>query len=140
MKQILIVEDDNLLNKTLVYNLASDGYNITSATNAKDATNKLQNQQYDMVLLDVNLPDGNGYDICKLIKPKYPDTMVIFLTANDQESDQIRGYELGAVDYITKPFSINALQRKISAMVWVICGQEEVLNECRYFVREKTFL
>ncbi len=94
MKQILIVEDDNLLNKTLVYNLASDGYNITSATNAKDATNKLQNQQYDMVLLDVNLPDGNGYDICKLIKPKYPDTMVIFLTANDQESDQIRGYEL----------------------------------------------
>ena len=116
MKQILIVEDDNLLNKTLVYNLASDGYNITSATNAKDATNKLQNQQYDMVLLDVNLPDGNGYDICKLIKPKYPDTMVIFLTANDQESDQIRGYELGAVDYITKPFSINALQRKISAM------------------------
>lgn len=87
MKQILIVEDDNLLNKTLVYNLASDGYNITSATNAKDATNKLQNQQYDMVLLDVNLPDGNGYDICKLIKPKYPDTMVIFLTANDQESD-----------------------------------------------------
>lgn len=104
MKQILIVEDDNLLNKTLVYNLASDGYNITSATNAKDATNKLQNQQYDMVLLDVNLPDGNGYDICKLIKPKYPDTMVIFLTANDQESDQIRGYELGAVDYITKPF------------------------------------
>ena len=51
MKQILIVEDDNLLNKTLVYNLASDGYNITSATNAKDATNKLQNQQYDMVLL-----------------------------------------------------------------------------------------
>ena len=116
MKQILIVEDDNLLNKTLVYNLASDGYNITSATNANDATNKLQNQQYDMVLLDVNLPDGNGYDICKLIKPKYPDTMVIFLTANDQESDQIRGYELGAVDYITKPFSINALQRKISAM------------------------
>lgn len=67
MKQILIVEDDNLLNKTLVYNLASDGYNITSATNAKDATNKLQNQQYDMVLLDVNLPDGNGYDICKLL-------------------------------------------------------------------------
>ena len=69
-----------------------------------------------MVLLDVNLPDGNGYDLCKLIKPEHADTIVIFLTANDQESDQIRGYEVGAVDYITKPFVIGALQRKIKAM------------------------
>jgi DNA-binding response OmpR family regulator len=116
MKRILIVEDDNLLNKTLVYNLASDGYNITSAMNAKTAANRLNSEEYDLVLLDINLPDGNGYDLCKLIKPQYPDTMVIFLTANDQESDQIRGYEVGAVDYITKPFSIRTLQRKISAM------------------------
>ena len=116
MKRILIVEDDNLLNKMLVYNLASDGYNITSALNAKTAADKLTVAEYDLVLLDINLPDGNGYDLCKLIKPEYPDTMVIFLTANDQESDQIHGYEVGAVDYITKPFSIGALQRKISAM------------------------
>lgn len=116
MKRILIVEDDNLLNKMLVYNLASDGYNITSALNAKTAADKLTVAEYDLVLLDINLPDGNGYDLCKLIKPEYPDTMVIFLTANDQESDQIRGYEVGAVDYITKPFSIGVLQRKISAM------------------------
>lgn len=116
MKRILIVEDDNLLNKMLVYNLASDGYNITSVLNAKTAADKLTVAEYDLVLLDINLPDGNGYDLCKLIKPEYPDTMVIFLTANDQESDQIRGYEVGAVDYITKPFSIGALQRKISAM------------------------
>ena len=68
------------------------------------------------MLLDINLPDGNGYDLCKLIKPEQPDTIVIFLTANDQESDQIRGYEVGAVDYITKPFVIGALQRKIKAM------------------------
>lgn len=116
MKRILIVEDDTLLNKTLAYNLAADGYNITSTLNAKIAADKLRVEEYDLVLLDINLPDGNGYDLCKLIKPEYPDTMVIFLTANDQESDQIRGYEVGAVDYITKPFSIGALQRKISAM------------------------
>lgn len=116
MKRILIVEDDNLLNKTLAYNLASDGYDITSALNARTAADKLAVSEYDLVLLDVNLPDGNGYDLCKLIKPEHPDTMVIFLTANDQESDQIHGYEVGAVDYITKPFSIGALQRKISAM------------------------
>lgn len=116
MKRILIVEDDTLLNKTLAYNLASDGYDITAALNARTAADKLRVAEYDLVLLDINLPDGNGYDLCKLIKPEYPDTMVIFLTANDQESDQIRGYEVGAVDYITKPFSIGALQRKISAM------------------------
>jgi two-component system phosphate regulon response regulator PhoB len=110
MKRILIVEDDTLLNKTLAYNLASDGYDITSALNAKTAADKLTAGEYDLVLLDINLPDGNGYDLCKLIKPEHPDTVIIFLTANDQESDQIRGYEVGAVDYITKPFSIGALQ------------------------------
>lgn len=116
MKRILIVEDDALLNKTLVYNLASDGYDVTSARNAADAAERLTGADYDMALLDINLPDGSGYDLCRLIKPEHPDTLVIFLTANDQESDQIRGYEAGAVDYITKPFSINALRRKIKAM------------------------
>lgn len=116
MQRILIVEDDNLLNKTLAYNLELDGYNITSALSAKNAEEYLKKQEFDLVLLDINLPDGNGYDVCKLIKPAHPDTLVIFLTANDQESDQIRGYEAGAVDYITKPFSIGALQRKIKAM------------------------
>ena len=116
MKHILIVEDDNLLNKTLTYNLELDGYTITSVLNARTAAESLKTNIFDLVLLDINLPDGNGYDLCRLIKPEHPDTVVIFLTANDQESDQIRGYEAGAVDYITKPFSISALQRKIKAM------------------------
>ena len=116
MKRILIVEDDNLLNKMLTYNLASEGYETTSVLNARTAAEKLNGNEYDLVLLDINLPDGNGYDLCRLVKPDYPDTVVIFLTANDQESDQLRGYEAGAVDYITKPFSIGALQRKIRAM------------------------
>ena len=116
MKQILIVEDDNLLNKTLAYNLASDDYAITNVLNARAAAEALKAKSFDLVLLDINLPDGNGYDLCRLIKPEHPDTVVIFLTANDQECDQIWGYEVGAVDYITKPFSIGALQRKVKAM------------------------
>ena len=116
MKRILIVEDDALLNKTLAYNLISDDWEVTPALNAKTAASLLARTEYDLVLLDINLPDGNGYDLCKLVKPEHPDTVVIFLTANDQENDQIRGYEAGAVDYITKPFSIGALQRKICAM------------------------
>ena len=117
MKHILIVEDDNLLNKTLTYNLELDGYTITSVLNARTAAESLKTNIFDLVLLDINLPDGNGYDLCRLIKPEHPDTVVIFLTANDQESNQIRGYEAGAVDYITKPFSISALQRKIKSHV-----------------------
>ena len=116
MKRILIVEDDALLNKTLAYNLSSDGWDVTPALNAKTAAALLAGTEYDLVLLDINLPDGNGYDLCRLVKPEHPDTVVIFLTANDQESDQLRGYEAGALDYITKPFSIEALQRKIRAM------------------------
>ena len=116
MRRILIVEDDALLNKTLAFNLAAEGYTIASALNARTAMAKLTGGEYDLVLMDVNLPDGNGYDLCQLIKPAHPDTLIIFLTANDQEGDQIRGYEAGAVDYITKPFSLGALQRKISAM------------------------
>lgn len=116
MKRILIVEDDALLNKTLAYNLISDGWEVTPALKAKTAASLLAGRSYDLVLLDINLPDGDGYDLCRLIKPEHPDTVVIFLTANDQECDQLRGYEAGAVDYITKPFSIGALQRKIHAM------------------------
>ena len=116
MKRILIVEDDTLLNKTLAYNLACDGWEVASALNTRTAADLLTKTKYDLILLDINLPDGNGYDLCKRIKPEHPDTVVIFLTANDQESDQLRGYEAGAVDYITKPFSIGALQHKVRAM------------------------
>ena len=116
MKQILIVEDDNLLNKTLTYNLIMDKYEVTSSFSYKSAIQKLKDAEFNLVLLDINLPDGNGYDLCKYIKKEHPHTVIIFLTANDQESNQIQGYEVGAVDYITKPFSISALQRKIKAM------------------------
>ena len=116
MKHILVVEDDSFLNKMVTYNLTADGYDVISVLNVKTATQALNSREFDLVLLDINLPDGNGFELCKLIKPQHSDTIVIFLTANDQESDQIRGYEVGAIDYITKPFVIGALQRKIRAM------------------------
>lgn len=116
MKQILIVEDDELLNKTLAYNLAADGCDVTSVLTFQEAKDRLCTALYDLVLLDICLPDGNGLELCRQFKPSHPDTLVIFLTANDQECDQVRGYEAGAIDYITKPFSVLALQHKISAM------------------------
>ena len=67
--------------------------------------------------MDINLPDGNGFTLCRELKEKYPDTAVIFLTANDMESDMLKGYELGADDYVTKPFHISVFRKKVSALL-----------------------
>ena len=97
--RILIVEDDRLLNSTLCYNLNAGGYTVDSALTKQEAKEFLKKQNYDLIVLDVNLPDGNGFDFCREAKERCPDTAVIFLTANDMESDMLRGYELGAGDY-----------------------------------------
>ena len=137
MKQILIVEDDELLNKMLVYNLQSESYGIVSVETVKEAMEVLKSQPFDLVLLDINLPDGDGYAIAKTIREKYSDTIVIFLTANDRESDEIRGYELGAVDYITKPFSIYSLQRKVENVLRMMghhVSMQDVFDDGRLFL------
>lgn len=116
MKKILIVEDDTLLNKTLAYNLVSDGYEAASAFSCATARDLLKNGSFHLALLDINLPDGNGLDLCTEIKERWPETYIIFLTANDRESDMLRGYEAGGADYFTKPFSVAVLCKKIAAV------------------------
>lgn len=116
MKQILVVEDDALLNNTLSYNLKSDGFIVVSAYNINEGQKQMKTNSFDLIILDVNLPDGNGFDLCKQIKSK-KNIPVIFLTANDMESDMIKGFELGADDYVTKPFPINVFQKKIAALL-----------------------
>jgi len=116
VKKILIVEDDTLLNKTLCYNLTIAGYAVDSAVTAVLAKRLFEKQKYDLAVLDINLPDGNGSDLCRNIKERSENTAIIFLTANDMESDMIKGFELGADDYVTKPFPISVFQRKIAAI------------------------
>lgn len=109
--RILVVEDDRLLNNTLCYNLDAAGYVVDSALTKSAASDFLTKQDYDLIVLDVNLPDGNGFDFCREVKERRPDTAVIFLTANDMESDMLKGYELGAEDYVTKPFPMSVFQK-----------------------------
>ena len=104
MRKILIVEDDTLLNKTLAYNLASEGYETVSAFTYASAVAHLQKNEFDLVLLDINLPDGSGLDLCEEIRTRGQNSYIMFLTANDKESDMLGGYEAGGADYITKPF------------------------------------
>ena len=98
--RLLVVEDDRLLNNALCYNLSTAGYTVDAAITKSEAVSLCQAQDYDLIVLDVNLPDRNGFDFCREIKERRPDTAVIFLTANDMESDQLRGFELGADDYV----------------------------------------
>ena len=114
---ILVVEDDRLLNNTLCYNLSATGYEVDAALTKSVAERFCRKQEYDLIVLDINLPDGNGFDFCRDIKGSRPDTAVIFLTANDMESDMLKGYELGADDYVTKPFPISVFQKKVAALL-----------------------
>ena len=115
--KILVVEDDRLLNNTLCYNLSAAGYEVDAALTKSAAERLCKKQKYDLIVLDINLPDGNGFDFCRDMKERHPETAVIFLTANDMESDMLKGYELGADDYVTKPFPMSVFQKKVSALL-----------------------
>lgn len=115
--RILVVEDDRLLNNTLCYNLSVAGYAVDSAMAISTAMQLIDRQDYDLIVLDVNLPDGSGFDFCKDMKERRPDTAVIFLTARDMESEQLHGFELGADDYVTKPFLMSVFQKKVTALL-----------------------
>lgn len=121
--RILVVEDDRLLNNTLCYNLSAVGYKVDSAMTIAAAAQFCTKQEYNLIVLDVNLPDGNGFDFCTEIKESRPDTAIIFLTACDMESDQLKGFELGADDYVTKPFPISIFQKKAAALLARISRQ-----------------
>lgn len=126
--RILVVEDDKLLNNTLCYNLSTSGYDVDSALSKAAAVQNFMKEKYELVILDVNLPDGNGFDLCSELKMKNSDIAVIFLTARDLESDQLRGFELGADDYVTKPFTMSVFQKKVSALLSRI--QKQNNNDC----------
>ncbi len=115
--RLLVVEDDRLLNNTLCYNLSAAGYTVDAAMSKSVAVNFCKTQDYDLIVLDVNLPDGNGFDFCTEIKERRPDTAMIFLTANDMERDMLKGFELGADDYVTKTFPISVFRKKVSALL-----------------------
>ena len=104
MKKILLVEDNETIVMGLSYSLEQEGFEIVSSKTRKDAEKILESETINLVLLDVTLPDGNGFDICKYVKQKL-DIPVIFLTAQDEETSVVVGLDLGADDYLTKPFN-----------------------------------
>ena len=116
VNRILIVEDDTTTAMGIEYSLQSEGYTVVHAKDCKTAEQELKNNSFSLILLDLNLPDGSGYDICKKVRSN-GDTPVIFLTAVDEESNVVMGLDLGADDYITKPFRLRELLSRIKAIL-----------------------
>lgn len=114
MPGILVVEDDENLNRGITFSLKKSGYEVFSAESVKKAKRIASDNNVDVTICDVNLPDGNGLEFVRWMRCNY-NTYIICLTALDQEIDQVMGYEAGADDYITKPFSLSVLLLKIEA-------------------------
>lgn len=115
-KQILLIEDDFALSNGIVMVLKGNQFSVTQCYNLKTAREKLQTEKYDLVILDINLPDGNGLELLKEIKEIYM-VPVILLTANDLEMDVVTGLEMGADDYITKPFSLAIFRARVNTQL-----------------------
>lgn len=116
MKRIFFVEDDQSLIKGLSFALAKQGYETDIARTKLEAEKLWSDGKYDLVILDVSLPDGSGYDICKKIR-QTSKTPIIFLTAADEETDVIMGLDIGGDDYITKPFKLSIFLSRVNALL-----------------------
>jgi two-component system response regulator VicR len=114
-KKILIVEDDGIIASGLEYALEQEGFTVAVCRNLAESLAFLQHNEMDMALLDVSLPDGNGYDVCRYIKGKR-DIPVIFLTVNEDEANVVMGLDMGADDYIAKPFRLRELISRIHSV------------------------
>lgn len=114
--KIFVLEDDSAIGMGLSYSLENEGYTVTLAKTVSDALNIIEKETFSLYILDLTLPDGSGYVVCKKIKEK-GDLPVIFLTAYDDEVNVVMGFELGADDYISKPFRLKELLVRIKSVL-----------------------
>ena len=114
--KVFLLEDDDAIGMGLKYSLEKEGYEVLLLKSKAEALNSWKSGEYDLCILDINLPDGNGYDVCKFIKEK-EDVPVIFLTASDAEVNVVMGLEMGADDYICKPFRVGELIARIKTVL-----------------------
>lgn len=117
MTKILIVEDEPNMRLGLKDNLEFEGYNVELAEDGEDGLNKILDNKYDLIILDVMMPKMSGFDVCKNARKSSVTTPIILLTAKGEEIDKVLGLELGADDYVTKPFSVRELIARVKAIL-----------------------
>ena len=116
IKKILVVEDDPVILEAVVYNLEAEGYKVDTASDGTDGLEAARKLRPDIVLLDIMLPNMSGLDVCRLLKDEL-DQPIILMTARDAEIDVLNGFDCGADDYITKPFSMRLMRARVSALL-----------------------
>ena len=114
---ILLVEDEENLALGLEYNLTEEGYKVTLAKDGREALNKFDEKEFDLIVLDIMLPYHDGFEIAEHIRKKYPQMPILMLTARTQAEDRVKGLEIGADDYLTKPFHLKELLLRIKGML-----------------------
>ena len=134
-QKILIIEDEPDIRKTLEYNISREGYKVVSASSLSEGKEQIDSSDFSLILLDLMLPDGSGLDLCREIKSDKDksSTPIIILTAKDDEVDKVVGFELGADDYVTKPFSVRELILRIKAILKRGESKKETLEVQRQF-------
>ncbi|WP_195938015.1 response regulator transcription factor [Romboutsia sp. 1001713B170131_170501_G6] len=115
-ESILVIEDDSDIQELIVEFLGSKGYKIDSANDGVEGIKKFKEKEYDLIILDIMMPNLDGHSVCKMIR-KNSNVPIIFLTALTEESDQIKGFDLECDDYITKPFSFKLLIKRVEAVL-----------------------
>ena len=114
--KILIIEDDSDLREGLSFSFSSDGYDVIETETKKEGLQEIKKGGCDLVLLDCNLPDGTGFELCKEVR-SYSNIPIIMLTARDTELDEIKALELGVNDYLSKPFSLGVLKARMKRIL-----------------------
>lgn len=131
--RILLVEDEANIASAIKLNLELDNYHVTLVNNGKDAINEFKSARFDLIILDVMLPEVNGFDVCQVIRLENSEVPILFLTAKGTGEDKITGLKLGADDYLTKPFNLEELLLRISKLIKRSRKNEVDLNPLQSF-------
>jgi len=129
MKRILIIEDDPAILRGLRISLEEEHYQVFSASDGEDGYRLALEKSFDLIILDLMLPGKNGQEVCRELRGQGNSTPIIMLTSKSQESDKVLGLEIGADDYITKPFSVSELQARIRAILRRTEAKDEVRSD-----------
>lgn len=116
MNRLLLVEDDESLALGIEFSLQDEGYEVKRAASLEEGRSLFDSEKFDLIILDINLPDGSGYELCKYIR-KESSVPIIFLTALDEEVNIVLGLEIGGDDYITKPFGVREFLSRVKALI-----------------------
>ena len=135
-KTVLIVEDEKNIVDILRFNLQREGYQTLEAYDGEDGLNKARTENPDLILLDVMLPKMIGFDVCKALRAEGNNVPVIILTAREEEADKVLGLEIGADDYITKPFSMRELIARAAAAAMPVAGDLAINNDSHQVFRD----